>query len=133
MRSRETTDRGISSKKKPTTRSGMARRENSVAASTRSPGVAEPRSTSQAPTSTSMMVPTVGRASMRGSKVPRIRPTRTRSARSSSDAARSRSISARSRPRVFTTRAPSKLSWATADTSPTRRWTTAEGISTRRV
>ena len=70
---------------------------------------------------------------MAGSNVARIRPTRMRSSRSRSDAALIRSTSMGSRPRVFTTTAPSKLSWATSDTSPTRRCTSAEGTSTRRV
>ena len=40
---------------------------------------------------------------------------------------------AASRPSVFTSRAPSKLSWATLDTSPTRAWAAAAGRSTRFV
>ena len=95
--------------------------------------MAAPRPTSQAPTSSRVIAPNVGRASRAGSKVPRMRPTRTRSSRSRSEAARIRSTSICSRPRVFTTTAPSKLSWATVDTSPTRRCTSAEGASTLRV
>ena len=113
--------------------SGRASSENSVAASTRSPGVAEPRPTSHAPTSSRKTAPIVGRASMAGSNVARMRPTRIRSSRRRSDAARIRSTSMGSRPSVFTTTAPSKLSWATSETSPTRRCTSAEGASILRV
>ena len=78
-------------------------------------------------------MPTLGRASIRGSNVPRSRPTAMRSRRSCADAARMRSTSSSWRPRVFTTRAPSKLSWATPDTSPTACWARAAGASTRLV
>ncbi len=77
-RSSETTERGISSRKNPNTRSGMVSRPKSVAARTRSPAVASPRDTSQLPTRINATIPTLGNASMTGSNAARSRPTRMR-------------------------------------------------------
>jgi len=68
-----------------------------------------------------------------GSKALRKRPTLTRASSRRSDASRIRATSASSRPSVLTTSAPSKLSWATLETSPTRCCMSAAGISTRAV
>ena len=128
IRAIDTTARGISWRKKPTTRIGKARRLNRATPCTRSPVSSGPVLTCHEPMSSRTMMPMFGMASIVGSKVPRMRPTRTRASRSSSARSPRRSISCGARPSVFTTRAPSKLSWATRDTWPTRSCTCADGL-----
>ena len=74
------------------------------------------------PTARTATVPRVGSASIIGSKMPRTRPTAIIASRSSCAVARNRAVSSSSRPSVFTTRAPSKLSCATALTSARNCW-----------
>ena len=132
-RSTDTTARGSSSKKKPRIRIGNARIENSDAACTRSPGVTAPESILHAPTTNSTIVPRFGSRSRTGSNDARRPPTTSRCDRRRSEAKANRSDSACSMPSVLTTSAPSKLSCATADTSPSRCWTNADGTSARRA
>ena len=132
-RSVATTARGISSSRNPTTRIGNARRVNSAIACTTSPGEITPSEIRQLPTARIAMIPRFGSASSAGSKNARSRPTSIRSLRSSSAATESRATSCCSRPSDFTMSAPSKLSCAIPDTSPTCAWTAAAGRSTRRV
>ena len=132
-RSTDTTARGSSSRKKPNTRMGKPRIENRVAACTSSPALDSPEPMRQAPTRNSAIVPRFGSTSSSGSNDARSRATCRRSSRSAADAAAKRSLSRASIPRVFTASAPSKLSCATADTSPRRRCTRADGPSTRVV
>ena len=133
MRSSATTERGISSSRKPTTRIGNASSVNNAIACTSSPGETAPVDTRHPPTASSTMMARFGSASRVGSKSARSAPTRTRATRSWSAAPASRSTSASWRPSVFTTIAPSKLSCVIADTSPTRSCTVCAGSSTRRV
>ena len=77
----------------------------------------------QAPTAMTASVPMVGIASMAGSKTPRLRPTLMLASRSSCVTAVNRSASWSSRPRLLTTRAASKLSCATSETSARICWT----------
>ena len=60
----------------------------------------------------------VGRDSISGSNRPRVRPTATFASLSRWATSAKRAVSAPSRPSALTLSAPSKLSWATAETSP---------------
>ena len=82
MRSSATTERGISSSRKPTTRIGNASSVNNAIACTRSPGETAPVETRQPPTASSAMIARFGSASRVGSKSARSAPTRTRATRS---------------------------------------------------
>ena len=62
-------------------------------------------------------MPSVGMASMTGSKVPRVRPTAMLASLSWLATWAKRSVSSDSRPMALTTSPASKLSWATSETS----------------
>ncbi len=81
-----------------------------------------PLRTRAVPTSRTSSVPSVGSASMAGSNTPRVRPTATLASRSRAATSANRTVSCSSRPRALTTSAPSKLSWATAETSARSCW-----------
>ena len=95
---------------------------NRYATLTSAPTVVSPACSRSPPTSSTASVPNVGSASMIGSNRPRSRPTRIIASRSSSERCRNRPVSLSSRPRVFTTRAPSKLSCAISLTSARSCW-----------
>ena len=78
MRSSATTERGISSSRKPTTRIGNASSVNNAIACTSSPGDTAPVDTRQPPTASSAMIARFGSASRVGSKSARSAPTATR-------------------------------------------------------
>ena len=98
-----------------------------------SPSVIWPLATRADPTASSRMIAIVGKASSAASKVALIVPPRTRASRRASACSYSRRVSASSRPSVFTTRAPSIDSWATALTSPMRSCAVWAGSSIRRA
>ena len=75
-----------------------------------------------APSSSTASVPTLGRLSITGSNRPRSRPTEISASRSSVTNTPNRRDSSSSRPIVLTTRAPSKLSCATALTFARMCW-----------
>ena len=98
-----------------------------------SPSVTSPVDTRHEPTASSRTMPSAGSASSAGSKPARMNPACTRSSRSASAFTARRSVSASSRPSVFTIRAPSMLSCATAETSPIRSCARRAGPSIRRA
>ncbi len=104
---------------------------NSATNPMRSPRVIAPLDTRQAPTASSNAIAIVGSASSAASNDARTTPARTRSSRSALAFSSRRWVSAYSRPRVFTTSAPSIDSCATALTSPMRSWARREGSSMR--
>ena len=117
-RSAATTDGGMLWRRYPITRIGVARMANRASTSTMPPSVIAPIERRQAPRPSTITEPRLGRAVRPGSNPARSSPTRTRSARRSSVARAKRSRSWSARPSSLTTRAPSKLSWATAAMSP---------------
>ena len=129
----DTTARGIASNMKPTMRIGKASHPNSATAWTSWPGDTAPDSMRPAPTSRRAMVPRLGSMSIIGSKTEVIFATPRRSVRRWSAASANRAFSSASRPSVLTTNAPSKLSCAMDDTSPSRACTDAAGRWTRLV
>ncbi len=96
------------------------------------PAVIAPCSIRQTPITSSATVVRAGTASRLASKFAVIRAASMRASRSSSALEAKRRPSASSAPSAFTTRAPSKLSWATADIAPSRSCPSAVGRSTRR-
>src|SRR5512132_4220920 len=99
---------------------------------TRVPAVIAPCSIRQTPMTSRATVVRAGRASRLASKLAVILAASMRASRSSSALSAKRRPSASSAWRALTTRAPSKLSWATADMSPRRSWPSVVGCSTRR-
>jgi hypothetical protein len=94
--------------------------------------VIAPWSIRQTPITNSPTVARAGRASRVASKLAVTRAASIRASRSSSALAAKRRPSDCSAWSALTTRAPSKLSWATADMSPSRSWPRVVGSSTRR-
>ena len=89
---------------------------------TTSPASVLPESTRETPTASTTSTPKLGNAARAGSNIARTRPARMFTSRSSRALAAKRSISSPSRPRVLTTSAPSKDSWAISLTSPRSCW-----------
>ena len=112
-------------------RIGQASSWNSATNPIRSPSVMSPVDTRQEPTASRIAIASVGSASSAASNVARIVPDRTRSSRSARAFSSRRWVSACSRPSVFTTRAPSIDSCATALTSPMRSCASRVGSSMR--
>ena len=84
---------------------------------TTSPASVWPFSTRTTPTMSTSSTPRLGSAARAGSNAARMRPARMLTSRSSSALAANRRVSSPSRPRVLTTMAPSKDSWAISLTS----------------
>ena len=101
-------------------RIGHARRSKSAMNPIRRPSESPPAATRHDPTTSRIVATRAGTASRAASNVARRYPASTRSSRSARALIASRSVSATSRPRVFTTSAPSIDSCATAETSPIR-------------
>ena len=80
-----------------------------------------------APIGSNKRVPSAGRASSTASNPARTVATATFASRSSSAAPANRSASTASAPSTLTTTAPSKLSWATPETCPSRSCTRSAG------
>jgi len=116
----------------PISRSGQISRVNRLISPTRVPAVIAPCSIRQTPITSRATVARAGRASRLASKLAVTRAASMRASRSSSALSAKRRPSASSAWRALTTRAPSKLSWATADMSPSRSWPRVVGCSTRR-
>ncbi len=114
-------------------RIGHESNPKSVTNSIRSPSVTSPVETRHDPTARSTTMPRVGSISSAGSKPARMYPAWTRSSRSARASTARRSVSSASRPSVFTTSAPSMLSWATAETSPIFSWARRAGPCIRRA
>ena len=133
MRSSATTERGISSSRKPTTRIGNASSVNNAIACTRSPGETAPVDTRQPPTASSATIAEV-RERIEGR-------LEQRAQRTDADPRHPQLVGGVAQPLHFGVlaperlhdHAPSKLSCVIADTSPTRSCTVCAGSSTRRV
>ena len=89
---------------------------------TTSPATVAPLRTRLTPTASTTRTPRLGSAASVGSNAARIRPARMLTSRSSRALAANRSVSSPSRPRVLTTIAPSKDSWAISLTSARSSW-----------
>ncbi len=122
-----TTARGSSARIQPMKRIGHARRSNNAMNPIKRPSVSPPAATRHEPTSSRIVATRAGSASSAASNVARRKPASTRSSRRARALIASRSVSALSRPRVFTTSAPSIDSCATAETSPIRSCARAAG------
>ena len=113
-------------------RSGQTSRVNKFTKATKVPAVIAPCWMRHVPRTSSTTMAIDGNASRAASKVARNMPTWMRESRKASARVRNRAVSASSAPSVLTTSAPSKLSWATVDTSPTEAWARVAGTSTLR-
>ena len=89
---------------------------------TTSPATVCPLSTRITPTASTSSTPRLGSAASAGSNAALIRPARMLTSRSSSARSANRRVSSLSRPRVLTTIAPSKDSWAISLTSARSCW-----------
>ncbi len=112
---------------------GRVSTPNRAMASTSWPVLTAPREMRHEPSASSAITPRLGSPLSAGSNAARMNPTSSRSVRRRSAAVASRSVSCSANPRVLTTSAPSKLSWATAAMSPNRACTRADGSTMRRV
>jgi hypothetical protein len=121
-RRQPTAARGSSPRTKPIARTGTDSTLNRNATLITSATLTAPAPRRTPPTTSTASVPRLGRASSSGSNMPRTRPTRIIASRNSVARAANRSVSCDSRPMVFTTSAPSKLSWAAAESLARNCW-----------